>query len=122
MFQLPVADISFQFADSDRFSLDAEYARTLALRLLRTHAPADRRQRTVFANNGSSLRRIARSKRRDEVGDADIDGARRNAPRILAMETARRFSQRFFGIVAVANLLEIGGPPHGILFAHGNAG
>ena len=57
----------------------------------------------------------------DKVGDADAHGAGPDAAGILAAQAARGFERGFFGVVAVADLFEIGRTERRILFAHRHA-
>lgn len=55
VFELPVADEAFEFADGDRFAFDAQDAGAFALRFLRADAAADRGQRTVAGDDVGGL-------------------------------------------------------------------
>ena len=88
VFEFPVAYETFEFADGDRFALDAQNAGAFALRFLRADAAADRRQRTVFGDDVGRLLQLAPVQGSDKVRDADIDRAGRYAAGILALQAA----------------------------------
>ena len=120
--KLPVADEALEFADGYRLGLDAQDAGALALRLLRAYAAADGGQRAVAGDDVGRTAEFAGVQRGDEVGNVDVDGAGRHAARIAAVQAARRLEHRLLGVVAVADLVEIGGPHLRVLFAYGYAG
>ena len=121
VFEFPVAYETFEFADGDRFALDAQNAGAFALRFLRADAAADRRQRTVFGDDVGRLLQLAPVQGSDKVRDADIDRTGRYAAGIFALQAARCFERRLFEVVAVADLLEVGRTYFRVLFAHGDA-
>ena len=91
VFELPVADEAFEFADGDRFAFDAQDAGAFALRFLRADAAADRGQRTVAGDDVGGLLQLPGVQGSDEVGDADADGAGSHTAGIPAVQAARRF-------------------------------
>ena len=110
-----------EFADRDAFALDPEDAAAFALRLLRTHPAADGRQRAVPGDDRRCRGEIALLDLPDEFGNLDAHGAGAHAAGILAMQAAGRLEHRFFHIVSVADLFEIGRPDFRILFPDGNS-
>jgi hypothetical protein len=84
--EAPIAYKTLQFANSDRFALDTQDARALALILLRTYSTTDARQRTILGDDGRSGSIIALGNLADEGGDINIYGTRRNASRIFTIQ------------------------------------
>lgn len=122
MFELPVADEAFEFADGDRFAFDAQDAGAFALRFLRADAAADRGQRTVAGDDVGGLLQLPGVQGSDEVGDADADGAGSHTAGIPAVQAARRFQPCLVEVVTIADLLEVGRADLRVLFAHGTRG
>ncbi len=121
VFQTPVAHIPLQLADSHGLALDAENARTLALRLLRAYASTDARQRAVLGYDGRCRRHVALQHLADESGNIYTHGARRDASRVLAPQTSRSLCARLLAVVPVTHLVEIGCTHARILLAHAHA-
>ena len=103
------------------FGLDAAHALLFALGLLRADPAADRGQRAVAGYDGRRPGHIALPQGVDEFGNPHPHGAGRHTAGVLAVQAARRFEGRFFRIVAVADLLEVGRTACRVLFAHSYA-
>lgn len=91
---LLVRDEALQVADRDGPPLVREDTRTLALDLLRAHAPADRRERVVLVDHRRGARYVAVCNKLDEVVDPHPDGTAIDTDRPLAVQTARRLKNR----------------------------
>ena len=121
VFDLPISDEAFEFSDGDRFPFDAQDAGPFALVLLRADTPANTWQRAVLGDDAGRFRKITQEQLMNEIRDADIDRASRDATRLFAVQTTRSFEYSFFDVVAIAYLFEIGSSDFWILFAHGYA-
>ena len=117
----PVGDEAFEFADGDTFALDAEDAAAFTLRLLRADTSADGGQRRIFCDDRSGSGEVAVLDFFDEFRNLDADGTGAHAARILAMQAAGSLQHRFFDIVSVADLFEIGRPDFRILLPYRNS-
>ena len=109
---------TFELADGDRLALDAEHAAALALRFLRTHAPAHGGKRRVLRDDRGRAGDVAGGELRDETRDLQAHRAGGHAARVAAVQAAGRFQERLFLIVAVAYFFKIGRADLRVLLAH----
>ena len=116
----PVGHEPFQFADGHRLAFHAQHTAAFALRLLRTHAAADGRQRTVARNRAGRFGEFASLHLRDKQRNPDSHRTLLHASRIAAVQATGGFQYRLRFIIAITYFLEIAGPDLRVLFPDGN--
>jgi hypothetical protein len=89
-----VADEPLQAADGHRLQLAADDALALALRLLRTDAPADRGKQVGLVDGGQRAVDVADQQVADEARDVDRHRAAGDAGRLLALDAALGLGER----------------------------
>ena len=96
-----------QPSDGHRLVLGPHHASGLALRFLRAHAPAHRRQRVGALQNLVRALDVLPLEGGDEAGNVDPHRAARHAARLLAAQAALGFVQRAFQVQPQRHFLEI---------------
>ena len=116
-----VSHKTFQLPNRHGLPLHSPNAGPLALSLLRTYAPAHRRQTAVLPYHIRRGEQIAIFNRMYKLGYLNVYRARLHAARPLALQAARCFQPSLLKIITVANLPEIGRPHLWILLSHRHA-
>ena len=102
-----IGNKALQTAYAHALALDRTHAVLLALRLLRTYAAADRRQRGRLGNHLIRALIVLLGNARDKRRDVDADRAALAAGLVLAVQAAGRFVQRLLLGISEGNLIKI---------------
>ena len=117
---LVVGGKAFQIADSHGLSAGFKmYAARFALLFLRTHAPANGRQRAGFFDGVRGFHKFSLFDVLDEAGNVDTHGAALHATRVVAVEAAAGFHLRRFHRESLVHFLaQLAGAVGGVELRH----
>ena len=101
-----IADETFESTDRNRLQPFPDHALGLALRLLRTHSPADRRQHVRLVDHRQRTIDVLHEQVSDETRDVDRHRTTRYAGWSLALEAPFSLSKRLGQRVAHGDLIE----------------
>ena len=113
---VPVGHETLEGSDGYGLAFATEDAGTFALRLLWAHTSANGRQGRVFGYDVACLDEVALFDSRNEIGDADADGALAHAEWLLAVEAASGFGNGLFFGEAFGDFVEVVYSCLGVLF------
>ena len=104
--EVRVAEEALEATDGDRLALLGQYARGLALLLLRAHATADSRQSVALFEHRDAAGQVAFDDGADELADVDVDRAALLARRVGTLQAAVGLGECLVGRVAERDLVE----------------
>ena len=117
---LVVGGKAFEISDSHGLSAGFKmYAARFALLFLRTHAPADGRQRAGFFDGVRGFHKFSLFDVLDEAGNVDTHGAALHATGVVAVEAAASFHLRRFHRESLVHFLtQLAGTVGGVELRH----